>query len=163
MTLDEAKTLWRNAPARLAPENVKHFDGTFTGPVIDGVPQWNPGKGGRVWCEVQLDINLFEALIVTGREQIPDTEVGYRWYRAHHGIEAELEDEDDEIEEMDQPFDDSPMTAVEAKEVLEMKANGSFRPALPDRDTELVEVVGETCLEELEAYFLLWKDAKAAV
>lgn len=149
MELEEAKTLWRNAPAKLAPENVPHFDGTFTSPMVDGIPKWSSGKGGRVWCEVQLDINLFEALIVTGREQIPDETVGYRWYRVDHTTFDP------------QPFDDSPMTPVEAVEVLEAKNNGYFRPGMPDRDTELVEVVGEVCLEELEAYLVLWKHAKA--
>ncbi|MNU19626.1 hypothetical protein D3C71_78580 [compost metagenome] len=161
MELEEAKTLWRNAPARLAPEDYpKHFDGCFTGPVVDGVPQWNPGKGGRVWCEVAIDINLFEALVVTGRDQIPDLETGYRWYRADDIEEREL-DEDLEAEPTDTPFDDSPMTAFEAKIVLDAKSNGYFSPNLPDQDTELVQVVGETCLEELEAYLLLWKHAKS--
>jgi len=153
MELEKAKELWRNAPARLAPDNYpKHFDAGFTSPLVDGIPQWNPGKGGRVWCEIVIDIDLFEALVVTGRDQIPDESFSYRWYRADHTSERWDE----------QPYDDSPMTAVEAKEVLDAKANGYFRPQLPSADTEMVEVVGETCLEELEAYLLLWKAARAS-
>ncbi len=163
MELEEAKALWASAPKRLAPDNEKHYSGEFTDYLEGGIPKWNRGKGGRVWCEVFLSIELMEALVVTGREQIPDEEIGYRWYRADRGVEDEALDEvvdGVEAELEGQPFDDSPMTPAEAEEVLLAKANGSFRPERPNALTREVVVDGETVLEELEAYLLLWKQAR---
>ena len=142
MTLEKAQQVWKSRTA-VEVEDMK-----------DGLPVFNASKGGRFWIDGYVKIDMLEALVVLGRHQVPDDEIGFRWYRQVF---------DDE----QQQRDDSPMTEAEAKEVLEEKRNGYYHclprseqmDRYPALETETLEIVGETVIEELEALLLLWRAA----
>jgi hypothetical protein len=100
---------------------------------------------------------MLEALVVLGREQVPNKEAGVEWWRDLP------ETEDGSLPKPDH----TPMTLAQAREILDGKDNGyltPFKVAEHEGDEpkvrSTVEVVGETTIEELEALLLLWRNAQ---
>lgn len=135
----EAKNHWYNnrdqigKPTKLGPWNL---------------PEFSPGKGGRFWGEFSMTLQDMEAFLALGRWEFPlnPADLGWR-YCLGDGAD----------------YYDGPMKVRHARMALEEKRNGFFMPSSPELiPTDQLEsyraiVVGETQLEELEAYIFLWK------
>lgn len=146
MSLEQAKEIWRNAKHPLTKPGDKHVDGllTYSGGINHPLPVFSPGKGGRVWGELYLTMELLEALVVIGRDQIPEPPEGYRILAY---------DDAGEETTTDHPV----MTPEVAQESLAEKRNGYFCPSPPRADATEFLMMGEAQLDELQAYLVLWK------